>query len=339
MKRFAGVLVIAFFVLISSKAQDFELIPYRVKDKWGFSDSLKNIRISPQYDDVTPFNLGYAAFKSNGKWGFLDISGKVTLVPTYDSVINYFDLISAYENGNTDEKTGIEVVLNGNKQFVDPKGATFEETVFGVFDEDFGSGNFVFEENNLYGLKDFRSKILVKAQYEALRIPPYAFSLYFFKRNNKWGCLNSKYEEFIANIYDSINYEYPGFMIVKRDGKFGVINYQNDIIAPTIYDNVIRTQTVYGFYIMNNKGKKGYINNEGKVIMPPNYDDIIKHGREQEAFSINIKGKWGYHDDENRIYIKPKYKEIQCFRNGYALVIDLNGNKGYINAKGREYFK
>ena len=50
------------------------------------------------------------------------------------------------------------------------------------------------------------------------------------------------------------------------------------------------------------------------------------------------RGKWGYKDDIKGIYIKPKYQSVQQFNNGYALVVDKKGQKGYINEQGKEFF-
>ena len=58
-----------------------------------------------------------------------------------------------------------------------------------------------------------------------------------------------------------------------------------------------------------------------------------------ELIPYRVKDKWVYHDDKNGIYIKPKYNEVQQFKNGYLLITDSKGKKGYINTKGVEFFK
>lgn len=66
------------------------LIPYRIGNKWGFSDIQGKIKIQPRFGEVREFVGGYAAVRL-GYWGIIDRSGKITCQPKYDWIGLYRD--------------------------------------------------------------------------------------------------------------------------------------------------------------------------------------------------------------------------------------------------------
>lgn len=93
----------------------------------GFADMNGKIVISPQFDNITPFFDGLAAFcedclykaknddpkvrgvRIKGAWGFVDKKGDIVLEPQFDQV-NFF------ENGRC------KVWKNGREYYIDKKG-------------------------------------------------------------------------------------------------------------------------------------------------------------------------------------------------------------------------
>jgi len=66
-----------------------ELKPSIFNGKWGFTDSMQNIVIKPQYDFVEFFNDGLSRVKQNGKWGLLNENG-IELTPIqYDTILAF----------------------------------------------------------------------------------------------------------------------------------------------------------------------------------------------------------------------------------------------------------
>lgn len=56
-----------------------DLIPFRSGDKWGFSDSLKNIIIECDYDYVRKFSEGLAVVKKGERYFYIDAEGKIVI--------------------------------------------------------------------------------------------------------------------------------------------------------------------------------------------------------------------------------------------------------------------
>lgn len=103
----------------------------------------------------------------------------------------------------------------------------------------------------------------------------------------KYGIIDSKGEEIIPCIYDSIHADIsPDFLIVSKNGQYGVIDWGNNILIP--YRGDFMYETMYfedgntyhryyseGYFWIINDGKCGTINLKGKQIIPCIYDEVI----------------------------------------------------------------
>jgi hypothetical protein len=60
------------------------LFPIGLNGKWGFVDSIGNIKISTTFDETNFFEYGLAVAKQNNKFGFIDEQGKWVIKPKFD---------------------------------------------------------------------------------------------------------------------------------------------------------------------------------------------------------------------------------------------------------------
>ncbi|QCX38423.1 WG repeat-containing protein [Aureibaculum algae] len=290
-------------------AQDFELIPYRIENKWGFCDSTKKIIIEPKFQDVIPFNKGYAAVKENNKWGFIDLDGKETIKPKYDSISNYFQKF--FIGGDFDSpiyKTGIKVYENTKSFYVDINGIQFENEpeVFDVVSDEL----------------DDEIKIVEK--------------------NGKYGVENTLFDRTLEPKYDSIKVTKIG-IIAKLNEKFGVIDLNKlTIKIPLDYKSIEPTEDNQGYYVTNDKDKIGYFDKKGNKKIAPEYKVLVKLLNSNLGFKFSKNSKiYGYINVENETpkIIDPKYLTINTFVKGYSKVKTKDGKYGYINSLGSEYFE
>ena len=64
-------------------------------------------------------------------------------------------------------------------------------------------------------------------------------------------------------------------MVIKNNGKYGILNAKGEIVLDTIYDSVAEIINNYGTgqiiyseeYIITKDGKKGIINSDGEIIL------------------------------------------------------------------------
>ena len=156
-----------------------------------------------------------------------------------------------------------------------------------------------------------------------------------------------------------------GFHIEKRDGKWGVINNIEGVLAiPFVYDSLIFCKESECFVAIKD-GRCGVINYSNQVIIPLIYQNITTYKRSEDRLMvygndglINAKknGRWGAIDKNGRVVIPFDYDEslwnmkymretgspiFQIFNNAGHAKVKKNGKWGVIDKNNRvvETFK
>ncbi len=326
------ILIFTFFTLINSYGQDFELVPYRYKEKWGFADSTATVKIKPVYQEVIPFNRGYSAFKRDNKWGFLDKTGKEILESKYDSVGIYFQGYYAMDKTTNKEivVTGLQVFINGKEDFVDIVGKSIfgekgPERLF-IVDDDIETGAFknkveLIKANNKVGFKIKKSGFQIEPQYDSLIYsdtdiksffgngePPY----FLAKKNNKWGIITTNNTEKLAFEYDNlIELEFNGNKLFKKNGKWGVMDKGFSVLLKNEYDSLIYER---GKYLSELKSKWGVLDNKFNVIIPFDYTGLNMPSDGNGFYVKNGNDKWGYCDKTGEIKVPMEFSTLEKFK-------------------------
>jgi len=128
------------------------------------------------YEEVSSFELGYAAVKLNGKAGFIDPEGKVVIQPAYDAasdLVQYLSLVR--QNG----KWG---VIDTSGRLIVP--VKYENSNFIVGDEVM----IALMENNKWGVVNTKGETVLEVKYDSLFVDR---SMLAFKLNGKQGHLKN----------------------------------------------------------------------------------------------------------------------------------------------------
>ena len=350
MKKISISILMLFVLINNSYGQDFELVPYRNKTKWGFADSAGVIKIKPVYDNVIPFNRGYSAFKRDDKWGFIDISGKEILEAKYDSVGEYFD--GYYIDDKTTNKqiavTGLRVFKDGHKDVVDIKGQSIDtERLSAVVDE--AEDGTAYKEkvelirtNNKVGFKIKKSGFTIEPQYDSLiysdtdiiylgdekRPRPY----FLAKKYGNWGIITTKNTVKLAFEYEKlIELEFNGNKIFKKNGKWGVMDKNFAIQLKNEYDSLIYER---GKYLSQYEKKWGVLDNKFNVIVPFEYTELKMSSDKKGFYVKDNTGKWGFCDKNGELKIPMEYAFLEKYNytNFFKYSNDSKGRKfGLIN--------
>jgi hypothetical protein len=186
-----------------------------------------------------------------------------------------------------------------------------------------------------------------------------------------WGFINRKGALVINAEYQFVDDFHNGRAIVKKDGKYGVINMNNEFVIKPEYDGIefLRntSNSFYAVYI--NTPRYGVIDDNGKILVPVKYENL---GNWQEGLSVFRSGKkfgyinadgeivipaeyekakdfsgnlaavqkdtkWGYIDHSGNFVIQPVFSSAGNFQNGLAPVSAKKGN-GYVNQKGEVHY-
>lgn len=99
------------------------LIPFRVKDKWGYSNSKGKLQIKPQFQTAEFFYHQLAVVSFEGKYGVINPTGKWVIEPIYKSMIrdNNGYRVSTFK--------GEEFMVNGNNERVERKESNSYKTI------------------------------------------------------------------------------------------------------------------------------------------------------------------------------------------------------------------
>lgn len=172
--------------------------------------------------------------------------------------------------------------------------------------------------------------------------------------------------------YEEMNYKgysEEGLMIVKRNGKYGLVDTDGKEVIPcnfeydfyieiasgmvvdthgdSAYDlrgNVIVPAGKYPYLwgvsddlvlVTSDDYQYGYVDVTGKEVISCQYADAEKFSEGLAAVRKSWTDEWGYIDKTGKMVISAKYDEAEQFTNGFARV-KKNEKWGFVNREGTE---
>lgn len=237
-----------------------------LKGKYGVVDRQGNEKIPFVYDEALDFKRSKNSIaKKNGKFGVISYQNKEIFPFIYDE-INELDEVENIEN----------IYLLSNKKedkIVNIKGETFLSGYQMIHPIFYDHSKFIVKKNNKFGIADLQNKILLPIVFDEISdwVEYGPEDRHIVKRNGKYGMVEYKtFKEKIPAIYDFV-FIARDKVFVGKDEKYGIIDLNNKIICPLIYDE-IKPSFGYGFgmsesRIFARKGKQYLeIDEKGKVL-------------------------------------------------------------------------
>lgn len=249
-----------------TKIEDNRFIERR-EDKFGVTDSLKNV-IVPFIYDFIEFKNHRLIIRKNNLNGLFSLDNKEFLPIEFE-----FILPRNNERFILWTKKSIFGLSDINGKIIIPlqyKGVCSTEN-----DDFYITEN----ENNLNSVFDYNGKIIIPEEYQFYTIDKYRI---FATKNNNPQIIdlqNSKNNIFLCDnieLIETLRHYSMGetlFQIIKKENKFGVINSKNETVIPIIYDEIKSSQN-WRYFIIKKNNKFGLINVDGTVAKEPIYDKI-----------------------------------------------------------------
>jgi hypothetical protein len=163
---------------------------FRMGNKYGFVDSVGNIRLVPQYTRARNFSEGMVAVVLMGRWGFMDKNEKLCVQPNFEEV--------------SDFKNGVSIVRRGTQyNFIDKQGKL-------LYNEPFEKviptplKNFLLIRNYKTGIADAYGQEFISTKYET--IVELDNSFFLAQEHGLWGVLNQQGSIVLPFNYFSIQY-------------------------------------------------------------------------------------------------------------------------------------
>lgn len=221
-------------------------------------------------------------------------------------------------------------------------------------------------QNEKYGVIDKTGNVIINPEYEMLYIPnpsKAVFVCYYdynsgdgeYKTkvfNEKAEQIFTEYEKVDAFVFEEPTSKIPfekSVLEYKKDGKYGLIDFNGQEITANIYNSIQNLEYKEGCFIVEQEGKFGVINLKGNEIVGISYDKIYADGYyEEETKSYNagfIVGqktdegyRYGYINSNGKLLLETKYNEINRVTNiidnkNIYLVTFENGKAGLTKNK------
>ena len=195
----------------------------------------------------------------NGKYGLIDFEGKKLLACEYDSITA---LESVEENllVRKDNKVGI---VNNVGQIIVP----IEYKNVKILKEGYKNEYIIVDENDNQGIISTSSTIIVVPTYKEIKYIN-SNEIYAAKIEDKWNLVNKK-GEVINNNYDDYTYVKGDYVIVQKEGKYGIITTEGTVKIEPTYEDLQYAFSVY--YIAKINSKYGIINTDNTSLIPLEY--------------------------------------------------------------------
>lgn len=279
------------------------VLKFKEKDKFGLIDFDGKIIAKANYDDIQSFdyNEGLLLVRKNDKYGIININGVTVVKEKYDKV----ESDAYYEEGSNYKKSGFIV---GNKS-----GDTFK-----------------------YGFINCKGKQILDTKFEQIgRIKNNEKNddIYLVAFDNGKAGFYKNSKQILKNEYEDIGYDQNNnCLILQKDGKQGLADFNGNIIFDIKYDNIY----ISGKYINAQSGNDIDIfdfNSKQKIT----YDNVVginQTSNEKYSIAIMQNEKFRIIDNAKNDLQQQEYEYIEyiydnyfiAFENGKFGIVDLNGN-------------
>lgn len=239
----------------------------RRDNKFGITDSLKNVIIPFKYDFIE-FKNQRLIIRNNNLNGLFSLDNK-ELIPIE------FEFILPRKNDRFIlwKKNSINGLSDTNGKIIIP---IKYKRVSSTENDDF----YITEnENNLNGVYDYNGKNIIPEEYKFYTVDK---NRIFATKDNKARIIDIQNSENNIDLderiqlIETVRHYSMGenlFQIIKKENKYGIINSKNETIIPIVYDEIKSSQN-WRYFIIKQKNKIGLININGTVTKEPIYDNI-----------------------------------------------------------------
>lgn len=307
----------------SNNSNSLSLIPVRSGENYQYINLKGDIKINPQFSDVSVFRNGIALVKSTGqnsKWGFINEDGKYIINPIYKSATIFSENIAFVI-----VEHGAPLAINKDGKVLFTLKDTDEVNIF----KDGLAGYMKITSEEKWGFIDTTGKIIINEQFAA--ISNFSENKCAVKNKyNKWGYINKKGQLIINYQFDEAQNFQNNTAVVYLNEQAGVINENGKFIINPQY-SYLKNDT--DMYLFKQDNKRGWCDKSGKIIINPQFSMAYNFFGNNLA-SFKTDGKFGYIDKLGKILINPQFDEAYTFNNKVALV--ASGDKyGFIDNEGK----
>jgi hypothetical protein len=272
--------------------------------------------VPPIYEEISPLRsvrygqhrVSDAAFiaKQHGKMGILDTAGHTLIPLVYESIENYTD-------GNGFRVSRYEIVVP----------CLYPLIQLGYQNEEF----FRVWVNGKSGTMDTTGKWIVPPLYTEMTL--FIHGRARAKKDSLYGFLDDHGNTLIPFAFEEVYGEfYNGLAGFRRNGKWGFIDTTGKVVIEPKYDEIRRFESSITGVKLN--GKWGFINRKGKLVVDYQYDAVGHEWYDDGTVEVGRNGKIGYIDERGKEVIPLEYTKSWGFSSGLGHYLEKDGMKRYV---------
>ncbi len=214
---------------------------------------------------------------------------------------------------------------------------------------------FTIFKDDKWGVIDQDANVIIDPSYQEMIVIPNSkvdvflctYDVNYETGEYKTKALNSKNQEIfldyesvepVSNKDDANNLWYEDNVLkVKKNGKFGLINYEGKKLLDSEYDNISAILGTKNALKVEKNGKYGIVNDQGVILVEPRYDDVLLLGKEDKSgFIIKEKNVYGIIDYSLNKVLDTKYEQVYFVYNKDKYYVKENGVKKIVNKEGKD---
>lgn len=241
-------------------------VPYRVGEKWGYSNADKEMMIEPQYEDAGFFYDSLAYVKLNGQYGYIDPCNEIVIDFQFDRAGNFTGGGKANVWKN-DRHFSVDKYGNEGLGFGSCGGSSAKVYSFMNYRENGKIGMCLFDMEVQENGARKRTKIdTLPAIWEAFHDNNNWLAA--VKKGNYWGIVNTKGELVVDYIYDTMRLSARGgnakMFKVGKNGLYGMLDIDGKLLIALQYYDIDNYRVQSYFKVWIDEKTWGYINYKGE---------------------------------------------------------------------------
>jgi hypothetical protein len=329
---------------------------YQKREKYGLIDTLGQLAVRLDYDEIGSYREGRLAVKRNGMWGFVDRNGLEVIPCRFRMVENFSEGLAAVKLGRhwgyIDKQGNVELPFSfiraGN--FQDGMAWAYQGGQYGYIDRQ-GSWKIAPAFDKAHDFENGIARVVIDGKYglidpkgDWISRPRYSRMFPFDPFGTARVCLGGDKVEFgvvdrtgsliTQQGYVEIRDFQEGFAAVKDRKGYGFIDTRGKLVVPTNYASVSNFSN--GWAAVQRDGRCGYINTLGEERIEPSFSKCLDF---EDGKAVVYQGyrRAGLINEQGQFIIEPSINRLYDFSDGRGLVRDEHYRFYYITEQAHLY--
>lgn len=253
--------------------------------------------------------------EKDGKWGLIDTNGKEISEIIYDNI----KTLKGIQNSIIVEKEGKYGLLNCN-------GVKILDTNYSEilnFGDDYINGYITKNQDGKFGIVNVSGEQVLENNYEEI-YNIYSDKYFVIGENGNQQLINKDKEKVLTENFDEIKQITSTGVIYVKDGKYGFMDFEGNIIIEANYDVLNEINT--GIFLTQKDGKAGLIDKDKNEKVAFNFKNIYYNPKAGIYIAEN--------EDLTQTLIDSNFQTKVV-----GILSELNTDKGYMKIKVDDSYK